>query len=251
LIREDIAVEVINGARERLRAEVQHSVGSSPPVAAVFAGMRDAPGQVKKACPFCGNQYCTQLPQGDGPKDRALRLYNSYDEEDFYRDEKACAVGAWIRQSRNRSSEEGERREKKRMAARSRQRAAKPTPEQKLRQRLTEEVGELSRRWHEEMKAKHGQPLRHIFELEQKIAGNFSKWRAASDELERWRAWATLEQIIFDAPLPETEARIVEYEEKAAAEATEKQRQAAERQEREQRMYSTGANRPPPSGRWG
>jgi len=101
------------------------------------------------------------------------------------------------------------------------------------------------------MKAKHGQPLRHIFELEQKIAVGFFKWRAASDELERWRAWATLEHIIFDAPLPETEERIAEYEEKAAAEAAEKQRQEAERQERQQRMSSTSVSRPPPSGQWG
>jgi hypothetical protein len=129
---------------------------SSPPVASAFASTRDTPGQVKKTCRFCGNQYNAQLPQGDEPKDRALRLYNSYDEEDFYRDEKACAVGAWIRQSRNRSPEEGERKEKKRMAAASRQRTEKPTPEQKLGQRLTEEAGELYRRRHKEMKAKHG-----------------------------------------------------------------------------------------------
>ena len=112
------------------------------------------------------------------------------------------------------------------------------------------------------MKAKYGDPFPHIFELEKKIAANFYKWRAASDELERWRAWAALERIIFDALLPETEARISEYEEKAAAEAAEKERQeaercereepwAAERREREQRIYPTSANRPPPSGQWG
>ncbi len=224
--------------------------------------MRDAPGRVKKTCGFCGNQYYSQLPQGDEPKDRALRLFSSYGEEDFYRDEKACAVGAWIRQSHNRSPEEGERKEKKRMAAHSRQRAAKPTPEQKLRQRVTEEVGELYRRLHKEAKAKHGESFQNIFELEQKIACGFYEWSAASNELGRWRAWATLEQIIFDAPLPETAARIVEYEEKTAAEEAEKQRQEAERQkreqkwdterrEREQRMYSTSANRPPPSDQWG
>jgi ribosomal protein L37E len=234
---------------------------SSPPVAATFAGMRDAPGQVKKTCRFCGNQYNMQLPQGDEPKDRALRFYHSYDEEELiYTNEKACAVCAWVRHYRNRSPEEGERKEKKRMAAASRRRTEKPTPEQKLRQRLTEEIGQLYGRWHKEMKAKHGDPFPHIFELEKKIAFGFYKWRAASDELERWHAWAALERVIFDAPLPETEARISEYEEKAAAEAAEKERQEAERREREerreaerrereQRMYSTGANRPQP-GQW-
>jgi len=236
---------------------------SSPPVASTFAATRDAPGRVKKTCRFCGNQYNEQLPQGDEPKDRALRLYHSYSEDEmFYTNEKAAAVGAWVRQCRNRSPEEGERKEKKRMAAASRRRTEKPTQEQKLRQRLTEEVGDLYRRWHKEMKATHGDPFPHIFELEQKIAFGFYKWCAASDELERWHAWAALEQIIFDAPLPETEARISEYEEKAAAEAAEKERQeaerrereerwAAERREREQKMYSTGANRPQPSGQWG
>ena len=180
----------------------------------------------------------------------------------FYTNEKAAAVGAWVRQCRNRSPEEGERKEQKRTAAASRRRAEKPTPEQKLHQRLTAEVGELYRRRHKEMKAKHGEPFQHIYELEKKIAGNFYKWRAASDELERWRAWAALEQIIFDAPLAETEAHISEYEEKAAAEAAEKERQdaerkereerwAAERREHEQRMYPTGANRPQPSGQRG
>lgn len=234
---------------------------SSPPVASAFASTRDTPGQVKKICRFCGNQYNTQLPQGDEPKDRALRLYHSYDEEELiYTNEKACAVGVWVRQCRNRSPEEGERKEKKRMAAASRRRTEKRTSEQKLRQRLTEEVGELYQRWHKEMKAKHGQPLQHIFELEKKIAFGFYKWRSASDELERWRAWATLERIIFDAPLPETEARIAEYEQKAVAEAAEKEcheaerrereeRWAAEKKEREQRMYH--ANRPQPSGQWG
>jgi hypothetical protein len=237
-------------------------LSSSPPVATVFIRKRDVPNQVKKICRFCGNQYNAPSPLGDEPRDRALRLYNSYDEEDFYRDERACAVGVWVRHSRNRSPEEGERKEKKRKAAASRQRASKPTPEQKLRQRLTKEAGELYRRWHKEMKAKHGQPLQHIFELEKKIAFGFYKWRAASDELERWQAWAALEQIIFDTPLPETEARINEYTEKEAAEAAEKERQeaerrereerwAAERKEREQRMYSTNANRPQPSGQWG
>lgn len=224
---------------------------SSPPVAATFAGMRDAPGRVKKTCRFCGNQYNMQLPQGDGPEDRALRLYNSYDEENFYTDERACAVGAWVRQCRNRSPEEAERKEQKRMAAASRRRTEKPTPEQKLRQRLTEEVDELYRRWHKEMKAKHGRPFPHIFELEKKIAFGFYKWRSASDEVERWHAWAALERIIFDAPLPETEARIGEYEEKAIIEAAEKERQEAERREREQRMYSANATRPQPPGQRG
>jgi len=229
---------------------------SSPPVTATFAGMRDAPGRVKKTCRFCGNQYHSQLPQGDEPKDRASRLYNSYSEEEmFYTNEKAAAVGAWVRQCRNRSPEEGERKEKKRMAAASRRRTEKPTTEQKLRQRLTEEVRELYRRWHKEMKAKHSQPFQHIIELEKVLAFDFYKWRSASDEAERWRAWATLERIIFDAPLPETEARIAEYEEKAVAEAiakeAEEQRREAERREREQRMYSTNANRPQPSSQWG
>lgn len=236
---------------------------SSPPVASTFAATRDAPDQVKKTCLFCGNHYKTPLPQGDEPKDRALRLYHSYDEEELiYTDEKACAVGAWVRHHRHRSPEEGERKEKKRQAAASRRRTEKPTPAQKLHQRLTEEVGELYRRWHKEMKAKHGEPFPHIFELERKIAATFYKWRAAGDELERWRAWAALERMVFDAPLPETEARIAEYEEKAAAEAAVKERQeaerrereerwAAERREREQRMYAPGANRPQPSGQWG
>lgn len=222
---------------------------SSPPVASVFAATRDTPAQVKKTCRFCGTQYNTPLPQGDEPKDRALRLYNSFDEEALYTDERACAVGAWVRHYRNRSPEEGERKEQRRQAAALRRRTETRTPEQKLHQRLTAEVGELHRRWHKEMKAKHGEPFPHIFELEQKIAANFYEWRAASDELERWRAWAALEQIIFDAPLPETEARIGEYEEKAAAEAAEQERQEAERREREQRMYWPGANRPP-SGQW-
>jgi hypothetical protein len=224
---------------------------SSPPVAATFARMRNAPGRVKKTCRFCGNQYHAQLPQGDKPKDQALRLFNSYEEEDFYRDEKACAVGAWVRHYRNRSPKEGERREKKRMATHSSRRAEKLTPEQKLRQRLTEEIGELYRNWHKEMRTKHGQPFQHILELEKKIAFGFYKWSAASDELERWRAWAMLERIIFDAPLPETEARISEYEEKAAAEVMEKERQEAEKREREQRIHSTSANRSYPSGQWG
>jgi NTP pyrophosphatase (non-canonical NTP hydrolase) len=225
---------------------------SSAPVASAFASTRNAPGQVKKTCRFCGNQYHSQLPQGDEPKDRALCLFNSYDEEDFYTDEKACAVGAWLRHSSNRSFEDSERRAKRRQAARERPHNTKPTPEQKLRQRLTAEAGELMRGWHKEMKAKHGDPFPHIFELEEKIAFDFYKWRAASDELERWHAWAALERIIFDAPLPETTARIAEYEEKAAAEAAEKERQEAERREREQRTYSTNANhRPQPSGQWG
>jgi hypothetical protein len=236
-------------------------LSSSPPVASAFTATRDAPGRVKKTCQFCSNQYHTQLPQGDDPKDRALRLYHSYDEEElFYTNEKACAVGAWVRHCLNRSPEEGERKEKKRMAAASRRRVEKATPEQKLRQRLSKELGELYRRWHKEMKAKHGEPLTHIFELEKKIAFGFHKWSSASDELERWQAWASLERIIFDAPLPQTVARISEYEEKAAIEAVEKERQeterrereerwAAEKKEREQRMYQ--ANRPQPSGPWG
>jgi hypothetical protein len=229
---------------------------SSPPVASAFAASHNKPGQVKKTCRFCGNQYHTQLPQGDEPQDRVQRLYHSYsDEEMFYTDEKAGAVGVWVRQCRNRSPEEGERKEKKRRAAASRQRAEKPTPEQKLRQRLTEEIGELYGRWHKEMKAKHGQPFQHIFELEKKIAYKFYTWSSASDEMERWRAWGALERIIFDAPLPETAARIAEYEEKAKAEViakeAEEQRREAERREREQRMSSMNANRPQPSGQWG
>jgi hypothetical protein len=73
--------------------------------------------------------------------------------------------------------------------------------------------------------------------------------------MERWRAWGALERIIFDAPLPDTAARIAEYEEKAKAEAiakeAEEQRREAERREREQRMSSMNANRPQPSGQWG
>ncbi|MBA3321787.1 MAG: hypothetical protein H0T45_10140 [Pyrinomonadaceae bacterium] len=90
---------------------------------------------------------------------------------------------------------------------------------------------------------------RDTTELERKVAVKVLPSDMAADP-ERWRAWATLEQIIFDAPLLETEARLAEYEAKATAEAAEKERQEAERQERQQRMSSTSANRPPPSGRW-
>lgn len=228
---------------------------SSPPVISVFIKTRDASDLVKKTCWFCGNQYKSQLPQGDDPKDRAWRLYHTYDDEARYTDEKAQAVEVWLRNDPNRSPEESERQEQKRTAARARLSAVKLTPDQKIRQRLNKDAQTLYRRFYKEMKAKHGEPLTHIFELETKIASNFYKWHAASDEVERWRAWATLEKIIFDAPLPETEARISEYEEKAAAEAiakeAEEQRREAERQAREQRMNSMNANRPQPSGYWG
>jgi hypothetical protein len=229
---------------------------TSPPVLSTFERMRDSSsGIVKKTCKFCGNSYKAQLPEGDEPKHRAIRLLNSYDDEDFYTDEKAVAVATWVRNCRNRCPEEGERREKKRMTAASRWRSEKPTPEQKLRQRLTEEVRELYWGWHKELKAKHGIRFQHIFELEKKIAFGFYNWREASKELERWQAWAALERIIFDAPLPETEARISEYEERAAAEAKakeeEEQRREAERQQRERRMSSSNTSRPQPRSQWG
>ncbi len=247
---------------------------TSPPIAATFAAFGDAPNRMKKTCQFCGNQYQIELPQGDAPSDRVVRLYYTYDDECCYTDEKAAAVNVWARHHCDRSPEEGARKEKKRIAAApSKRRAAKPTPEQKLRGRLMEELTELYRRRHDEMKAKHGTPFPHIIELEQKIGFGFYEWCAASHELERWRAWATLERIIFGEPLPETAARIIEYEAKAATEEAEKQHREAERREREQRSeierkerqqrwdterresaqrtYPTGAHRPPPSGQWG
>ena len=219
---------------------------SSPPVTESYAGILDTRGRMKKTCQFCNNQYYAQLPLGDKPKERALRLYDSYSEEDFYRDEKACAVGARVRHCGNRSAEEAELREKKHTAARSRQQAARATPEQRLRQDLLVEIGELFTRFEKAMKVKYGEPFPHILELEGKIASSSYTWRSASDELERWRAWATLEQIIFDGPFPETQMRIDEYQEKVAEEA-EKTR-LEERCDSEQITISTSEDHPQPSG---
>jgi hypothetical protein len=159
-----------------------------------------------------------------------------------------------VRRCRNRSPEESERREKRRQAAASRRRAEKPTREQKLRRQLIGEAGDIFRRWHKEMKDKHGDPFPHVYELEGKVAAGFYKWSPASDELDRWRAWAALEMIVFGEPLPETVEHIAEYEEKATAEAAakeaEEQRREAERREREQR-YSQGTTPPQPRSRWG
>src|SRR5215204_6954484 len=79
---------------------------SSPPVASVYARTRDVPAGLKKKCRFCGNEYNIQPAEGDSPHDRALSLLNSYQDEEFYTIEKACAVAAWVRRCRNRSAEE-------------------------------------------------------------------------------------------------------------------------------------------------
>jgi hypothetical protein len=67
---------------------------SSPPVAFVYAKTRDVPAGLKKKCRFCGNEYNVQPAEGDSPCGRALSLLNSYQDEDFYTTEKACAVAA-------------------------------------------------------------------------------------------------------------------------------------------------------------
>lgn len=158
----------------------------------------------------------------------------------------------WVRQSRNRSPEESERREKRRRAAAARANAKKPTREQKLRQQLFDETKDLFRRRMKEMEAKHGDPFPHVYEMGRKVAAGFYQWNPASAELERWQAWAALEQIVFGEPLQETAGRIAEYEEKAAAEAAtkeaEERRREEERREREQRINA--AHRPQPPGAW-
>jgi hypothetical protein len=225
------------------------TLSSSPPVAETYARTREVPTQHRRTCRFCGNRYNVGSPEGDEPRDRALRLLNTFDDEDFYRDERAAAVQAWVRYSRNRSLVESERKRERLAARHSARRAEKPTPEQKLRGRLTEEMVEQYRGWHREMIAKHGEPFAHIEELEKKIASDFYNWRSAADELERWRAWAEIEVMVFGEPLSETTERVIEYEAKAAAEEEEKRRKEAERVAREEAARQPPAS-PPDSYKW-
>jgi len=189
-------------------------------------------------CRFCGNQYSVVVP-AEWPewKRNIKRLANTYKEDEFYTDKKACAVRLFEYFIRRRAKALREARKKLEEALmrcspdwkpvassgyRGRANTTQkkpPTKKEKVRQGLIDEYLHDLKRERRAMIKKYGHRFPELDELTRDLHHSFfhysfyQKPDVESDHLIKLlRAWATLETVIWGAPLPHTLEEIAEQE---------------------------------------
>lgn len=193
-------------------------------------------------CRFCGNQYGVIIPaQWPEWKRDIKRLSHTYKEDEFYTDKKACAVRLfeYFLQGRVKALRESQKKldeallhcspDWKPVASSGYSGRAKPaqkkppTKKEKVRQALIEEYLRDLKRERRAMIKKYGHRFPELDELARDLHHSFfhysfyQKPDVEGDNLIKLlRAWATLETVIWGAPLPHTLEEIAEQERRLA-----------------------------------
>ncbi|MDQ1591606.1 MAG: hypothetical protein QOG71_2233 [Pyrinomonadaceae bacterium] len=223
-------------------------------------------------CRFCGNQYgVVILAEWPEWKRDIKRLSNTYKEDEFYTNKKACAVRFFEYFTQDRAKALRESRKEleealvrcspdwKPVASSGHGRRANPiqkkslTKKEKVRQGLIDEYLRDLTREQRAMIKKYGHRFPELEELARDMQHIFFHYSfhqkpdvEGDDLIKMLRAWAALETVIWGAPLPHTLEEIAEQERglaQLAAAIDEKARKEEEARAERDRKYQEDRDR--------